>query len=180
MSSLGADFPTITPPGHDAKIRDIYKDMSYEALEQLRQWLTVNPIPTPISQVQGYIQVKPQVARVTTAEATTGTHTTYQSLATPLQITGLPDGQYQLLYASTVTGIAGAGNAMMSPKYSGSEAIDADAAQTAGALGVIINAATVILNAGGNNTVLMRHRTSTNVASTYAQRLLLIFRYANL
>lgn len=181
MSSLG-DFPTLEAPGATPKIRDIYKDFTAEALAQLKNhFASVDPIPTFISQILGYTANKARSGKVPTAEATTGTHTTYQSLATPLQITGLPDGEFALLYWATITATAGAAAGLMSPKYGTAEAVDADAAQAvaAGTLGVIIGALPSARLTSGNNTILMRHRASANFAVTFAQRGVLAIRLAN-
>lgn len=181
MSSLG-DFPTVTPPGADAKIRDIYKDITFEALEQLRQWLTVNPIPVPISQVQGFSRFTAQPASIATGETTTST--TYADLATVgPTLSGLPAGTYLVLVGALLYNNTAGVASSASVSLNGGAASDADAAilVTSGsnvpavtAVGFSVKTLTL-----ANNTLRVKYRVNGASTGTFYYRNLVALRIGN-
>lgn len=143
-------------------------------------WVGLAGIDVPISQIVGFAQFTAQVApTIATSQSTTSA--TYTNLGTVgPQLTGLPDGNYLLLYrASVVNNTAGVG-CLYSPKINGTEATDADAANASGVeLTTAVGFTVKELKTGGNNTILMRYRTDGVATATYGGRWLVAFRYAN-
>ena len=146
----------------------------------LPEWITQVGIDLPISQVIGFSGFTFNVAtRVNTSETTSSA--TYADLATVgPQLTGLPDGQYFLIFGCVASSGA-ARDLSMSVKINATEAIDDDRAfianTTVATPGISVVAKT--LNGGGNNTVLSRYKTSSGALVTVSQRWLAGLKFAN-
>jgi hypothetical protein len=187
MSSGANDFAQASLPGQKPVITSLMKDFTAEALEQLRFWLEQNPPAVPIQQVLGFSQFLAQRVFVSAFETTTSTSFTNLTTAGP-SITGLSDGKYLIITSALINvGPTGADAvAFMAPSANG-----AAADETQGALmensttsghprATLFGATLMTLNAGGNNTVTAKYKTS--LASTYGgfqYRSLIALKYAN-
>jgi hypothetical protein len=112
-------------------------------------------------------------AQVTTEEPTTGTHTTYQSLATALTIANPLAGDYTIRFGCRA-GCPTAANALaMTPKYGAAATADADGMfvqhQTADELLDIVREVRKT-GLSASTTITMQHRTSVNTASNFSNR----------
>ena len=171
------DFPNLHPEEGGAKINNIYTDISPGALGQLVDYITQSGIPIPISQVVGFAQFTAQSASPVTAGENTAS-TTYVNLTTTgPQVTGLPSGQYLLLYGCAALQ-ATAGDLLMAPSINSATPVDADAALTSTptASGAV-RAVTKTLSLA-SNTVLAQYRV-TGGTGTFKNRWLVALKFAN-
>jgi hypothetical protein len=144
----------------------------------LPEWITQAGIDVPISQIVGFSGFTAQAATpVATQESSSST--TYTDLATVgPQITGLPDGQYLLLFGLTMAN--GASTSYAGVKINSTDPADADAIQitTTSAYGMA-KAVVGTLDGGGNNTVKLVYRSSTAVSAQFALRWLVALKVSN-
>jgi hypothetical protein len=162
----------------DKAIITTANQISNQAFEEIAQKLELRGLRTPISQITGFAQFQAQAAPVVTADETTASGT-YTNLATVgPEIDALPDGKYLLLYGALVTA-PGSGRAFVAPKINSTEADDADAAQMYASNGGGVSFAVTKTLSGGNNTILLRYRTSGGGTGTFGLRWLIVLRYSN-
>ena len=146
----------------------------------LPEWITQVGIDLPISQVIGFSGFTFNVApRVNTSEGTSSA--TYTNLTTVgPQLTGLPDGQYFIIFGCTA-GSGAARDLSMSVKINATEAIDDDRLFLANTTTTLSNVSAIskTLAGGGNNTILSRYKTSSGAAVQVSQRWLAALKFAN-
>lgn len=171
-------FTTITSPGGLPKVNSIF-DFSADALAQLRLWLEQNPPAIGISNILGFSQFTANSNSVITAETTTSA--SYTDLATVgPTLTGLPDGQYIILYgAASSSSATGTQTAFVSVSVNGATAVDNDGAENQNnAIASVARAITSTLSNGGNNTITLKYR-STSGTATFAFRWLIALKFDN-
>src|SRR3990167_4981253 len=156
-----------------------------DTLGYLVDYLGLNQPTIPISQVIGFTGFNPQIApMIATGESTVST--TYTDLATvgPL-LTGLPDGEYLLLFGcqGQVNASFGAG---MSVEVNGVAAVDADNCQSA-TLNLnmsVMRALHKTLSSANNNSITAKYRAvsgnGTTDSASFALRTLIAIKYAEL
>lgn len=135
-------------------------------------------LPVPIGNIVGFSQFTAQIAAtIPTDESTLSTSYTDLGTVGPT-LTGLPDGSYLVAFGALVTGVSG--TAYMGVKVNAAEATDAAAMKTnvANVPGTRIVAVT--LDAGGNNTLTARYRTTVAGSGSWSDRWMLALKYANL
>lgn len=178
MSSTG-DFPTLTPPGTEPVVKDIYKDFTEEAWGQLRQRLTIDPPNIPIAQILGYSQSTPRRASVLTSETTTSAAYTDLATAGPT-LTGLPPGQYLLIVSAFMVTSAGSNFALIAPAVNGATPSDDTAAITGDTIQGTHAGFTVANLSLDNNTVVSKYRVLAGSTGTFQYRNLIAVKMANL
>src|SRR5207302_674676 len=147
---------------HKPRITSIF-DFSAEALGQLRLWLEQNPPAVPITSVLGFSRFTATSA--TTDGADTSASTTYGDLAggSGPTLTGLPDGNYVVLFGAYMRNNTVSQSSAMSLQVNNTSAVDTDfAAVTSPAATAIDNisvARAVVkqLNSSGNNTLAAKY-----------------------
>ena len=176
------DFPNLEVGGTGFKLNDIYADISPQALGQLVDYITQSGIPIPVTQIVGFSGFTAKTASIVSATETR-TSSTFGDLTTVgPTLSGLPDGQYLLLYGCTSwIGTVGAGKgANMSVQVNSASATTAD--QTVSQVGnpvSVMVARTKTLN-GGGNTITAKYASTDNVATaSFSDRWLIALKYAN-
>jgi hypothetical protein len=145
-----------------------------EFKEYMVQYLALNQPPISISQVIGFSGFSAQFDSEQDSNVETTASTSFTDLATvgPL-ITGLPDAEYMLIYASVAKNSLLNDAARIAPEVNSTVATIADAAETQlTSYGSIVGFAKKSLANGGNNTVTLKYATSAGTASFYRRRLI--------
>jgi hypothetical protein len=158
------------------------RDLSPQALGEIRAFLETSGFALPISQIVGFQQftAKSDVdnGAATIASATYGDPATGD--AGP-SLSGLPDGSYVVLYGALAwDSSGGGGTTYMSLKVNGTEATDADAVSTtANANGISVMRTVVkTLSNAGDSTLTLRYKMSVGTGR-WDNRFLIALRYAN-
>jgi hypothetical protein len=97
------DFTQATLPGKQPVITSILRDFSAEALNELRQWLEVNPPAIPIYQLPGFTQFtrKPQIRSTWRRRRRRSSFVDLATVGPTLDRT--PDGQYLILWGALIS-----------------------------------------------------------------------------
>lgn len=146
----------------------------------LTSYLELNPPLLPISQIAGFSGFTAQSARVSAGESTTSG--TYAAITGP-DITGLPAGQYLVLFgASNVRSSVAGGIQYMGVRVNSTDPTDAEAAYAEASVGGSgssgISAAIVKTLTTKNNSLSCRYRVSAGTGS-YANRFIIALRISN-
>jgi hypothetical protein len=115
----------------------------------------------------------PLFAQVSTDEPTTGTHTTYQSLATALTIANPLAGDYDVVFGCSGGCTTAANGLFMTPKYGAAATADADgaAAQHQATNDLVTVARSVRKTSlAASTTITMQHRATVNTATNFQRR----------
>lgn len=172
------EFGLVKPP----KITSLY-DFSDQALQELRNWLNVNPPIVPVTNINGYLnQWVAQIDFVAPESAVTST--SYDDPASPIGpiLTGLPDGEYVFLFGAAAIGISASNTRQfiglqingVNPSDD-SESIEAQ--QDLHCSLAMANLQTLAND--GNNTVKMVYRSTNGDSVDSSSRWLLALRVAN-
>jgi hypothetical protein len=160
-----------------AGLKETFRSVPDEFVSWMVDKNSMYGLGVPIGQVIGFTQFVAQSADriTTTGNRTSATYGDLDDSAAPV-LTGLPDGQYVLMFGATQTGTSF--DNYMGVKVNTTEATDALAVLYKG----IQNGMTAIvstLDGGGNNTVTTRYRVTSGGTSTYTQRWLIAIKFAN-
>jgi hypothetical protein len=174
------DFPNLTPTERKPKVDSIF-DFSDEALQQLRLWLEMHPPAIPVAQVLGFAAftalpaptIQPGVAETTNSLV-------YTNLATVgPQLSGVPAGQYIILFGALASSSTGSAAALMGISINGAVALDAEAtgtAQTGGTTAVMTAVVKTLPLA--SNSIVAKYRVDAGTG-TYVRRWLIALKYSN-
>ena len=158
-----AKRPTLVPEGFWAQLID---------------QIQVSNLQIPVGQIFGFSQTPPQANKVETLQATTSTSYTDLTTVGP-ELTGLPDGQYLVMYGAWADLSATGPTMYLSPSYNSATPSDDDAAINSSDLTQSIQMTmTKTLTNGGNNSIRVQYRTTGGTA-TYIHRWLVAWRVAN-
>lgn len=143
-----------------------------------QSWLKDAPV-FPISQVFGFVQFTALSAPVVITTETIASGV-YGDLATVgPTLTGLPDGQYLIIFGALVHTSAAGIASLMSVQPNSTLAVDSDALQSQAVDPVsCARAITKSLSNNGSNTLTAKYRSGGT--GTYSNRWLLALKYANL
>jgi hypothetical protein len=174
------DFTQATLPGKQPVITSILRDFSAEALNELRQWLEVNPPAIPIYQLPGFTQFTAKAsAPINVAESTTSA--SFVDLATVgPTLDRLPDGQYLVLWGALIS-TSGPNAAYMGVSVNAGAVDVVNLLSTLGtALAPGAYATTKTLNGGGNNTIRAKYAVQTaGQTGTFHLRWIVALKFAN-
>ena len=150
-----------------------------EFKEYMVQYLALNQPPLSVSNLFGFKQFTVQSAtRIATSESTTSTTFTNLTTTGP-ELTGLPDGEYLVLFGALLS-CSGGGYGYAGVTVNGTTAVGFDPVQSAAATFVNIAGALVkTLDTGGSNTLLLQYRADAGTTATFAGRWMIIIRSAN-
>lgn len=168
--------------GPEKQVLTSLTQTSEEFLQELRNYLEINPPATPITSILGFSGFLGIPATdVLTAESTTSL--TYTDLATVgPELTGLSDGQYLLVFGFTAENAGG----VVAPSINGASADDSQAAfcQPGGGITIADAISTmrllaVSLKNNGNSSVTLKYRSDGTNTGTFLYRWLVAFRFGN-
>lgn len=150
----------------------------------ISNYLALNGLDIPISQIQGFTSFSANLSEVATNESLAAGTTTYSNLATVgPELTGLPDGQYLIGYGCNASRDTQQRTLYYSPSFNGAAASDNDAAQVdtnTTDYVTLVRFTTETLDAGGNNSITMKYRQSgASTVASYKNRWLVCLRIAN-
>jgi len=145
------------------------------------EYLALNQPLVPVGQLVGFSQFTAQVAAAVDTQEQTNS-TTYVNLTTTgPTLTGLPDGQYLVLFgAAAEIDTATVNSARMSLEVNGVAAADTDMALSGSQFLVSVSRVVTKTFAAGSNTITAKYR-STNAGTNaiFANRWMILLRYAN-
>lgn len=145
----------------------------------LSSWIEQSGIQIPASQIPGFSQYLAQFNQVSTEQTTTSTSFTDIGTTGP-SLSGLPDGQYLLIWGATLKTSTTAQAALMGLQVnatgaSAAEAVTSKAADyTSGVYGT-----TKTLSNGGNNSLTAKYEIGGAGTASFLNRWLLALRFAN-
>jgi len=177
----GADWANASQPGTTPKINSIF-DFSAEALGQLKLWLEQQGLNLPVSNILGFSQFTARYA----AEDSEG-HMTSTSFGDPNvsgaagpEITGVPPGQYVLLFGGSGTTSNAASRAILGVNINGAGAADAEAVEinTVGPHASVSRAIVKTVTVPNTSIKLVLRSTGGNDID-FRYRWLVTLRYAN-
>lgn len=182
----GPDFSGKTVESISEFDRRVYESLSKgqwlpNAFKQyFVEYLALNQPLVPIGQVVGFSQYAAQFAAVRAGAEESTVSTAYTDLATVgPSLTGLSDGRYLLIYGGSSRNSA-TNTSAISPSVNGAAASDDNFARTAHATYTsVARAITATLQAGGNNSVTIKYRTTAGTGF-FAETWLIALRYANI
>lgn len=177
----GDTFGQIIAPGTVPKITSIF-DVSAEFLGQLRLWLEQNPPSIAITSILGFAQFTAQLARVVTGSSETTGSSVYGDLATVgPTLSGLPNGQYVMLYAAQAMTDTLGHSAIVNVSFNGQAPAANDLASVGTTAGSYAVGFTTVSLKNGNNTAQLKYAndsTGSSIAS-FNRRALLAIKFAN-
>lgn len=145
----------------------------------LPKYLEANPPLLPISQIFGFAQFTAKTSgSVLTSETTASA--AYVDLATVgPTISGLPPGQYVVMYSAFAKNSAAANLSVFSPSFNAATPVDADQGGAAGTDGSYSMAFTIVTLSSASNTVKLQYKASAGTG-TFINRRLVALKYGNL
>lgn len=155
--------------------------LAKDFLGYMVDYLALNQPQVPIGQVFGFSQYTAQLDQILTGATADTTSTSYTDLSTAgPTLTGLPDGQYLILFGAKIKNTTGAGNhSWMSFQPNATTALDADAIDVEVAdFGAFARATLKTLSNDGNNTVTCKYRVGSGTGR-YGTCWIAALKYAN-
>jgi hypothetical protein len=135
----------------------------------------------PISQIVGFTQFLGQSdTKGTVSETTTSVNTPANLATVGPELTGLPDGEYLILFGAAAAHNSAGANTFMGVKVNSTEPADIETAFTQAAAPVpLMRAVQKVLSNDGNNTLLCRYYVGSASTATYYYRWLIALKIAN-
>lgn len=168
----------------DKVVRALLAKPAGKTIDQLSSYILdyiqVNNLLLPISQIVGFSQFTAQIATPITTNETTGSTSYVDLTTTGPTLSGLSDGAYVFLFGAEAKNSTGGDGAVMSLSYNGSGALDSDSALVTDTnFATIVGFATATLTSGAN-TVTAKYRADVGGTANFQRRKLLALRYANI